>query len=228
MYKFLFILLYTLITFYSEISSQSILPKLAKEGNLDGIKRHLKMGKSINELWKDSQDNCFNGLMKAKTLEIAQFFVDSGIDLNYQIPEGEGCSNEGVTALYVQSYLGNTNIVEYLISQGAKMNLGEYSCSPLWIASSNGDLPMVQLLIQKGSDVNHTCGPINLGMTPLHIAAKEGWIEIVKYLIEKKADYNRVDNAGFAPLDYAISEDRSPVKYYLRQIKAKQNRPQEF
>ena len=53
--------------------------------------------------------------------------------------------------------------------------------SPLLTACSNHNLEMVKVLIQRGADVDKTCGSKNL--TPLHVACLVGFKEGVEYLI---------------------------------------------
>lgn len=52
--------------------------------------------------------------IKDRNHEIVKFFIDGGIDINYQ-------SNEGYTALILASYYGDIVIVKMLVEAGADL-----------------------------------------------------------------------------------------------------------
>lgn len=73
----------------------------------------------------------------------------------------------------------------------------------LYIAAGNGDLDIVELLIDEGADVN--VGN-NHNSTPLHIAV---WCKnpaVVALLLEKKANPNARNNNNYTPLHNAVKE----------------------
>ncbi|KAF1029842.1 MAG: hypothetical protein GAK40_00312 [Burkholderia plantarii] len=66
--------------------------------------------------------------------------------------------------------------------------------SALMMASLNGDLPLVKLLIAKGAEVSKK------GWTALHYAATNGQDEVVSYLIDKSAYIDAGSPNGTTPL----------------------------
>ena len=75
-------------------------------------------------------------------------------------------------------------------------------------AAENGDIEIVKLLIDNGSNIND----LYYGYTPLHKAAENGDIEIVKLLLENGADINAVDDDySRTPLHYAAYEGQKEV-----------------
>lgn len=127
-----------------------------------------------------------------------------------------------------------------LLSKGSVVDARDKKgWTPLYLACVN-DLPrMVELLANKGANVNpkkgpsplvgavmdgHTHvvrvllekkvlvhGPPGAATTPLHLAAERGYSNIVRLLLEKKATPNRKDSKGKTPLYYAIYNDHFHV-----------------
>ena len=72
--------------------------------------------------------------------------------------------------------------------------------TPLLIASQNGYLEIVEILIASGGLVNQAD---NNGKTPLYIASAVGHLEVVKVLIASGGSVNEADNDGSTPLHIA-------------------------
>lgn len=72
-------------------------------------------------------------------------------------------------------------IAEILIDAGADINQLSDGWTPLYLASYNNNIPIVNLLLSKGADIN--IGP----RSPLSAAVTMGNLEIVKILISKGA-----------------------------------------
>jgi ankyrin repeat protein len=70
----------------------------------------------------------------------------------------------------------------------------ERGWTPLMWISAFGDLDLVQILIDKGSNVNQIAWG---GRTPVAIAALNHHDDIVKLLVKKGAEINHVDDRGF-------------------------------
>lgn len=92
---------------------------------------------------------------------------------------------------------GYKNIVEFLIDQGADVNMMHEGkgIAPLELAAVFGDRSMAALLIEKGANVN---GPreVPTGMTPLMMAIESGNYSLVKFLVENGADVNLKSQDG--------------------------------
>lgn len=119
--------------------------------------------------------------------------------------------------LLVQTILVNNRDKEQLYNQvrqrleaGANPNhfsIG-YSNTPLIAAAENGNVEVIELLIQKGANVNKPRDPENDGLTPLMAAAAGDHSEVVKVLIEAGANVNAADVEGMTALMMAAQNGK--------------------
>ena len=77
----------------------------------------------------------------------------------------------------------------------------------LMYASRHGQVKVVELLIEKGAEVN----PANARATALMEASREGHVEVVKLLIEKGAEVNFANQYGRTSLMSASRHGRAKV-----------------
>ena len=81
-------------------------------------------------------------------------------------------------------------------------------------ASGVANIPLMDLLLQHGADVNAQvtgtktyslrvarAPSTNEGMTALHVAAQSGRVDVVRFLLDKGANAGIVDNNGHKPID---------------------------
>jgi len=78
-------------------------------------------------------------------------------------------------------------------------------------AAINGDLPLVNLLLRYGADVE---AQDRSQITALIWAACEGEFEVVELLIQHKADLNAQDNSGLTALMMASMKDVEARQHY--------------
>lgn len=106
----------------------------------------------------------------------------------------------GVDLLSWAAFGGAEATARLLLSRGADCNAGA-----LHAAAGGSRLPLVQLLIEAGADVNRR-DPGN-GRTPLHAAVGSGpdgsTTEIITLLLAAGADINATTNDGASALDMA-------------------------
>lgn len=106
------------------------------------------------------------------------------------------------------------DIIETLITYGAKVKDDTPSFTPLHSASSNGHLAVIKYLIEKGAhpkDINED------GWTSLHAAAQNGHLHVVKYFIDEfeEIDVDIIDNARATPLHTAAFHGKLNVVEFL-------------
>jgi hypothetical protein len=85
--------------------------------------------------------------------------------------------------------------------------------TPLHIASMNGQLDTIELLLEKGSDIEaQTCD----GFTPLHIASMYRRLRAIELLLKNGANIDYEDNDGDTPLNCAtMVDDLDAVKLLI-------------
>lgn len=118
--------------------------------------------------------------VKANFTEIVRLLVNARVDINYQDEQGE-------TALHVAARFGHDECAKILIhgsaDQKADLELGEltYSWTPLFVASVDGNLGVVELLTAAGADIMR-CD--SSGWTAKEHATLRGHIEVARLLNE--------------------------------------------
>ncbi|KAK5115613.1 hypothetical protein LTR85_009784 [Meristemomyces frigidus] len=115
---------------------------------------------------------------KSNFHKIVRLLVDAGVEVNYQDQQGE-------TALHVAARFGHDECARILLSSsgtfGVNIELAEktYGWTPLFVASVDGHMEIVKLLVQKGA---HVANKDYSGWTSQEHAALRGHLDVAKYL----------------------------------------------
>lgn len=80
--------------------------------------------------------------------------------------------------------------------------------TPLHRAAGIGSLPITELLLSRGAEINATNTELN---TPLHVAVQNGRDEVSKFLIKNGADLNKHNVSGNTPLHFAALHSRRAI-----------------
>lgn len=137
--------------------------------------------------------------------------------------------------LYKAVEENNQSIVKELLEKGANPNVPYYEIfppadtddeTPLFVASKQGYVEIMKMLIQAGARVNTSC--CVLGYTPLIFAVQNEQVDAVKTLIGAGADINTkgggdCDSLGETPLIYAIKIGNIEIVQLLLQAGADVN-----
>ncbi|RXN23206.1 TRAF3-interacting 1-like protein [Labeo rohita] len=144
----------------------------------------------LEQLIKDQQDKiCAVKSNILKNEEKIQKMVSS-ISFSSQTKINEkliwSCGLLPCTPLRIAAMMGHSECVEYLISQGAAVDLVDVKGqTALYMAVVNGHLDCVKILLKAGADPN---GSFHHRSTPLYHAAQVGRADIILELIRFNAD----------------------------------------
>ncbi len=167
--------------------------------------------------------------------------ADVNTQLNMHRPSRGGNSGRfidpllgsGCTPLLRATMGADTEVVQALLAKGAQPNINAMGLTPFLVAAGVGtgnrggtglaaassaggpvNMPLVQLLLDHGADVNAQVSGTNTysmrisrapssneGMTALHVATLTGNTDLVRYLLAKGASTSIADAAGRKPID---------------------------
>ena len=123
-------------------------------------------------------------------------------------------NEDGNTFLHIAVHEGDIDIAQYLVSQGADINVKDIlDQTPLQIAISEANVELAKYLISNGADVD--AKNIFSQTTPLHIAVDKGSLEIAKLLVLQGANINAENLEHESPLYIAVKRSRLEVAKYL-------------
>lgn len=126
-------------------------------------------------------------------------------------------SGDGFTVLGLASYFGQTDMVSYLLEEGADPNVAsdnQFLIAPLHSACAVSNYRVAELLIRYGADIN---AKQLQGYTPMHSAAHKGSKDIAELLLKNGADINARTDNGKTPLSLAIESDHCGTVKFLRE-----------
>jgi ankyrin repeat protein len=161
-------------------------------------------------------------------LNTVKLLVERGADVQHRASPGFGAPRFGTlapsfvsakpsgefggeTALTMAVAAGHKDVVQYLLSKGAKPNLtlvGNFT--PLTAAVQQAEPEIARMLVAAGADVN---AREYRGATPLILAATsdDATPATVQLLLDRGADASAKDAAGRTALDWAKTRGSSPL-----------------
>jgi len=155
-----------------------------------------------NQASQDLFDAAVNGNVKAAMMAL----VAHG---------NPNCANpEGLTSLMMAAAGGHLEVARLLVTSGGKVNSTPlaHRISPLGLATAQGNLEMVRLLLQWRADPN--VGAIS-GNAPLSRAAAAGHLKVCLLLLEHSADPDAYDEHGVTAAMNAVDREHLEVTQLL-------------
>ena len=144
------------------------LMEAAKDGHADVIKCLLSHGANVNKKDVKGFTALYHAVQSGR-YDAIKVLLEYGADPNVE-------NVEGSTVLDDSAFSGDTEIMEILLKHGAKMNT-----KALYKACTEGNLRVVELLIDKGASVDE----FRDGAAPIHLAAQYNRTEVIRYLVEE-------------------------------------------
>ena len=182
------------------------LHQAAAEGHITVAQILLQHGAEINEKSKPLSSDvvaidepALHVAARAGQLAMVQFLVEQGADINQlrTLPDVSTALHEAVEG-------DNLAVVAYLLDHGATAQ-DIPGIEPLLItACHNETLDVLQLLIERGYDIN---AQDKDGLTPLMMAIQYNHEDQVRYLLDQKADTTLEDKEGYTALAYAEEQE---------------------
>jgi ankyrin repeat protein len=174
-------------------------------GNLEMAKLLVEHGADVNaHTTTDTGSTVLCFAIDGGNLHVLDYLVERGAKV-------DGKSKNGQTPLHYAAAHGLNDFVRGLLKHGADPDLfgipdtkGNLT-TPLMAAAANGHLETVQLLVEKGAQLEKVN---DVGDTVLMDVCKRPYPEIVKLLLEKGANVNASGYLGYTALIYAASQGR--------------------
>ena len=115
---------------------------------------------------------------------VVAFFVARGVDINVDDAQGRSPMNLAAAG-------GHASTVRFLSEQGASMASGLFGSTALAMAAGKGDLPTVELLLEKGAEIDGLGGFGGGRITALGMATRGNHIKVMTLLLDKGADIDK-------------------------------------
>ncbi|CAH3168725.1 unnamed protein product [Pocillopora meandrina] len=221
----------------------SLLHFAAQSGNVIIIETMLSKGLDIDSRGETLGETPLMVSIKSGKLEAAKYLLEKGADESLKttpgkisllsIASGAGsiaavemllsrCCNidsrdsGGDTALMHAARLGNTEVVEYLLAQGANPLLRNTSdLGLLHLAALSDNVLTIKAVLSKDFDINARCTV--LCITPLLFCLSQGKLEAANYLFAMGADENLKTKDGLTVLSAAaISGNVAAIEMLLK------------
>ena len=156
------------------------------------------------------RDECLGGNYGVKVI---RKFADMGVDMDEAVIKGRTPANI-VASLEARNMFGKEKDDYFekaaaFFSTESMEQLDNQGTSAVHQAAKNGHLEMLQVMIDKGVDVNITEDePATAGNTPLHIACEKGKAKVAELLVKAGTDESMQNTQGNTPAHLVVTAKR--------------------
>ncbi len=212
-----------------DMYGRSAIHLAADQGNLGMLSTLLKHGATVDARDAD-QKTPLHHAVEAQSISLVKFLISNGANpsaadrtehvtalhlaAKLDNPEimkillGEcvkvnAAMTNGSTPLFVAAYYGKAENVDLLLKKKANIALAKnnpHRLSLLYVATMNGHLNVVNILLKQGVDINETC---LYGRTALYAAVKRGHLAVARRLLAQGANPDIANTSGRSPLHIA-------------------------
>ncbi len=153
-------------------------------------------------------EQAFLAAVSTNNEETVNLFIQAGMKLDVK-------NEQGQTALIIASEKGHANMISRLLQldAGVTRHFDAGGNSALMTAARQGQGAVVQLLIERGADVNYIVPSREGAASALQVALdapdfKEAHLNIIRRLLHHGADVKGRNSAGRSPLLFAADHGR--------------------
>ncbi len=178
-------------------SVASELHDAVRNGELSEVSKALEAAEDVNET-----DYLLGTPLHLATVsgiaDIASLLLEGGLDIDAR------SENNARTALQLASELGNLEVVQLLLVEGADFRYRDATeQEAIHLASAGGHSSVISILLEAGADIESN-GTFEV-LTPLMIASQNGDISLVRFLLNEGADPNAVSDIGMNAFSLAAT-----------------------
>jgi len=154
---------------------------------------------------------------KIGSVKLVSILVEKGNPNVNKITKNTECS-DGTCPLFEASAAGHVELVQYLLDQGAKVDVqNTQGKTALYRAVSKNQQKVVQLLIDSGANMDRED---SMGRTAAHWSSFFGHLDVLKLLIENGANIDQPDKSNLTVEDIAKIKKYSKIIDFLAQRKS--------
>lgn len=173
------------------------------DGCIEELQWYVERGNDVN-IYDENGLTALMGAVVKGYAEGVEYLIKAGADVNFY-------TSLGYNPLILSIPQDTQEITKMLLNAGADPTAvsanpgdhGRYGTTPLHLASQNGYLEALEILIDFGVKIDHRDPE---GNTALHLAAKARIPAAVKMLLQAGADINARNDSGNTPLVNASNQ----------------------
>jgi len=196
-----------------DLKGNTILYYAIFNNDIETVKELISIGADINFKDKFGNSAIQIAIFKKNQNVLKILFSNSNLLLN--IPNFRG-ETPIFTIINICNYsvIEKIIIIDNLIKRGADINFEDNEGNtPLIYAIQNGSLPIIELLVENGANVNYVIKSKNKSV--LTYAIELGELDIVKHLVKCGADVNFKNKNGVSILGEAINNLKWEIFKFL-------------